>query len=95
MILFGAFFGLILTLNFWKYAYRSNERLKILRDIENERGFRRFAEEEPRPMRWRLLYPMLVFLFIFCGLLILVGLLDRGLAAHKYNDVARGSMAMR
>ena len=58
-------FGFILTLNFVKYVYRSDQRIHQLQGIENKhKELGRFLSKEPWYIRCPLGYPMAIFLLI-------------------------------
>lgn len=79
LILFGAFFSIIFTWQIIKLASRSNERLKILKDMEEQitkegkYKFRRYTGKESWWLRIPLRYGIIVFSIAFTIFLFLVG----------------------
>lgn len=79
LILFGASFSSIFTYQIMKLASRSNQRIELLKDMEEQIGregkykFRRYTGKERRWLRFPLRYGIIGFLIVFTIFLFLVG----------------------
>lgn len=76
LILFGAVFSFIFTYHNIKLAFRSEQRRKRLKDIEKERGFKRYTYKENIFLRFPLAILIIGLLIVFTFFLFYVGVLN-------------------